>query len=731
MRQARCLLFSCRRKFLFLPRDILHFLACFSLVFSLAIPSAQAQFFSAPQPESLHTPSHIHTVQSTPEEEQKKPSSPPVADLASPKKTEAKHDSEQQDLTPPSMALGELFAAIGQAHIFTDAKTVADIIPDRPPATLLKLYNKQKQQDNFNLKDFVAQHFTQPPLKKVSFNPRPDMSVLDYIADMWEVLKREADRYELYSSLLPLPKPYIVPGGRFSEIYYWDSYFTMIGLYEAGKAELLRNMVIDMASLIDRYGHIPNGNRTYYLSRSQPPFFALMVDLLAEQDGQKVYLTYLPELQREYDYWMNGAETLKAGKAYRHVVRLADNTVMNRHWDDMDTPRDESYPQDIHTAQHIKNRPAAEIYRNLRAGSETGWDFSSRWLTDQHTLGRMNTTELLPIELNSLMAHLEQVLAHAYLLKEDPEKSLFYERLAQKRITALNTLLWDEKREGYFDYNWTTGQHTPVYSAAMVVPLFLHLASPQQSQAVAQILKTKLLKNGGLVATDQNSGQQWDFPNGWAPLEWMAVKGLNAYGQAALARDIATRWMTRVIATYEKSGVLLEKYDVVAKTISPVGGKGGGEYPMQVGFGWTNGTLLGLMNRYPEEAAAILKKNPHAAPTLAVKFMPPIDAFTSAGHSLISAQTSLENLPAIPSHSLLRVVFPYLQGIGLQSIEHTAMEGETEWTFPLAGSKVSPSQEFLTALNRAIQPNAFSSTLFPSGDSSLEAPEASFLENTP
>lgn len=575
-----------------------------------------------PSPPTITPPTHLATP----------PQNGNATSLAVPKLTEAKPDTDQQELAPPSELFGELFVAISTAHLFPDSKTIVDAITDEAPSEVLKNYLQQKQNPDFNLSTFVQQHFTLPERKTVSFNRNPNRDVRDYIETMWSILSRKPDVYEPHSSLLALPKPYIVPGGRFSEIYYWDSYFTMIGLYEAKKAQMLRDMVTDMASLIDRYGHIPNGNRTYYLSRSQPPFFALMIDLLAEQDGQSAYIYYLPELEREYDYWMDGSDKIKPGEAYRRVVRLYDGTLMNRHWDDLDTPRDESYSQDITTAKQNPQRPASELWRNLRAGSETGWDFSSRWLKDRRHLYTMNTTDLLTIELNSLIAHMQQTLSHAYILQGDTQKAATYQKLAEERIGAIQRLLWDPERHGFFDYDWKTGTLSQVYSAGMVVPLFLTIATPVQAHYVAQTVKAKLLKTGGLVVTDQNSGQQWDFPNGWAPLQWMAVKGFNAYGQTDLAREIAVRWMTRVIHTYEKSGVLLEKYDVASSAISPTGGKGGGEYPMQIGFGWTNGTLLGLMNRYPVDAEKILKHNAHFAHSLPITLMPPVNAYRSTGH---------------------------------------------------------------------------------------------------
>ncbi|MBB2202212.1 alpha,alpha-trehalase TreF [Gluconacetobacter tumulisoli] len=559
--------------------------------------------------------------------------------------------ADQQDLRPPSIALDGLFAAIGAAHVFDDAKTIADAIPDEAPDPLLADYDRQKDRPGFVLKDFVAQHFSVAPRRTVSYRRRPNEGVRDYITGMWEVLSRPPDTLVAHSSLLPLPYTYVVPGGRFSEMYYWDSYFTMIGLYEDGRIDLMRSMVRDIASLIDRYGHMPNGNRTYYLSRSEPPFFALMVDLLAMHDGQVAYTNFLPELQREYDYWMDGAAQTAPGAAYRRVVRLPDGTVMNRHWDDLSTPRDESYPEDIATAT-ATNRPAAEVYRDLRAGAETGWDYSSRWLADGHTLSSIHTTDLLTVELNCLIAHLEQTLSHAYALNGNTSLSDRYAHEATARIDAIRRVLWDDRQGAFFDYDWKKGALSPVLSGATVMPLFLQMATPDQAQAVAATLRARLLKIGGLTTTDRVSGQQWDSPNGWAPTQWMAIKGLNQYGIDDLAQEIATRWMGRVIGTYEKSGVLLEKYDVVNPVISPTGGKGGGEYPMQVGFGWTNGTLLGLMNRYPQDTRVVLDRNPRADQPPAQP-LPPFNAYDVKGPAndkgpVTAARVSPAPVPAAP-----------------------------------------------------------------------------------
>ena len=500
---------------------------------------------------------------------------------------------------PPSIEFGPLYQAVEMQATFGDSKSFADAVPREPPRRIMAAYRRGSTQPGFDLKAFVLARFTLPAPGAGLSHAVPHETVQAYITRVWDVLRREPDQVQRFSSLLPLPKPYVVPGGRFREIYYWDSYFSMLGLQQANRRELARDMLQNMASLIDRYGHVPNGNRTYYLSRSEPPFFACMLDLLARTDGTGVYLTYLPELQREYDYWMEGADGLGPGRAHRHVVRLRDHTLLNRYWDDRDTPRDESFREDVLTARKA-SRPPQDLYRDLRAGAETGWDFSSRWLADGVHLSTIRTTSLLPVDLNSLLAHMEQTLSLAYGLRSNGDRRDAFQRKADQRIAAMRRLMWVPQRGAFFDYVWTEQKPSASLSAATVLPLFLHLATDREARAVAQTLQARLLAPGGLATTRNDSGQQWDSPNGWAPMQWMAVSGLRNYNNDALARIIAQRWIGRELSAYRNSGFLMEKYNIQ----SPGQRAGGGEYPLQVGFGWTNGVLAALLALYPDLPAS-------------------------------------------------------------------------------------------------------------------------------
>ncbi len=420
-----------------------------------------------------------------------------------------------------------------------------------------------------------------------------------HIDGLWDQLTRDTPVAPPYGSLLPLPKPYVVPGGRFREIYYWDSYFTMLGLAESGRGDLVADMVDDFAHLIDTYGHVPNGTRTYYLSRSQPPFFFEMVGVLAGEGARDAPARYLPELRREYAFWMAGADGLRAGVAHRRVVAMRDGTILNRYWDDRDSPRDESYARDVALARSVA-RPAAQTYREIRAAAESGWDFSSRWFADGHTFASIDTTEVIPVDLNSLLFGLENAIRAACELAGDTRCSGEFERRAAARHAAIDRYLWSAAAGAYLDYRWTRRAPVARISAATLYPLFVGLASPTQAAAVAATTRRWLLEPGGVVTTPIRTGEQWDAPNGWAPLQWIAVAGLRQYRQDALAGTIACRWLVNVNRSYRASGKLVEKYDVV--TTGRPGG--GGEYPTQDGFGWTNGVTRRLMALYPQSARA-------------------------------------------------------------------------------------------------------------------------------
>jgi alpha,alpha-trehalase len=509
---------------------------------------------------------------------------------------------------PPQVLFKNLFVAVQTAQVFPDSKTFADAVPKSAPGEILSRFDAAKPVSREALQAFVAENFLLPA--QVSGTPLPaqatgaalpgdeHVSITRHIDLLWDQLTRTTTTAPAYSSLLPLPESYVVPGGRFREMYYWDSYFTMLGLVESGRHDLVEHMVRDFAALIDTYGHVPNGTRSYYLSRSQPPFFYAMVGLLSGEDPAASDARYLPELRREYAFWMQGEKGLARGTAHRRVVSMPDGAVLNRYWDDADTPRDESYREDTALAQRSGRIPK-QLYRDLRAAAESGWDFGSRWFADGKTLETINTTEIIPIDLNSLLFGLEEAIGAGCARIHDAACVTEFAHRATARREAVNHYLWDSAGAVFRDYRWVTRAQVPRISAATLYPLFVALADQEQAAAVAATVSRDLLKAGGIVTTPLVTGQQWDAPNGWPPLQWIGVSGMRHYALTPLADTLACRWMVSVNRVYGASGKLVEKYDVV--TTGRVGG--GGEYPLQDGFGWTNGVMRKLMALYPMHAA--------------------------------------------------------------------------------------------------------------------------------
>jgi alpha,alpha-trehalase len=497
-----------------------------------------------------------------------------------------------QIATPRQLFPG-LFEAVQLSDIFPDSKTFVDADPTRNPELIIKDYNRQKDKPGFNLKHFVADNFVIPAPPGNSFKTDISAGIRKHIDTLWQILSRKGDTAPKYSSLLPLPYNFIIPGGRFREIYYWDSYFTMLGLQESHKTQLIRGLVNNFAYLIDKYGFIPNGTRTYYLTRSQPPFFALMVDLLAKDDGNAVLTKYQPELIKEYKFWMRGAGSLQSGQAAFNTVKMPGGEILNRYWDELNLPREESFKKDVEDAKLTMQAPG-DFYRNIRAAAESGWDFSTRWFDESGNLASIRTTDIVPVDLNCLLYHLELTIARSYQLQGNYRGYLQYNAKASARKKAILKYCWDNNKGWFMDYDWKLNHTTPNLTLAGVFPLEFGIATPQEADKETAVLKAKFLKPGGLVTTLNRSGQQWDSPNAWAPLQYMAVKGLINYHKKALATAIAKSWIKTNISVFNATGKLMEKYNVVNTHTKA----GGGEYPLQDGFGWTNGVLLNLLDNY-------------------------------------------------------------------------------------------------------------------------------------
>ncbi len=495
----------------------------------------------------------------------------------------------------PDQLFGSLFQAVQLGHVFADSKTFVDCVPKLAPANVVALYETEKTKPDFDLSAFVYAYFVVPDKVADDYISDTSISTAEHINRLWDRLTRQADVPVEGSSRVPLPHPYVVPGGRFREIFYWDSYFTMLGLKVSGRVDLIRGMIDNFAYLIDTFGFIPNGNRTYFLSRSQPPYFALMVQLLADIDGQDTLTKYLPQLEREYDFWMASHNQLTSAKRIdKRVAKIESDKVLNRYWDNTPTPRPEAYRQEIELNEETELLGVVpeELYNHIRAACESGWDFSSRWFKDQNTMATIHSADIIPVDLNCLLYKLETTLHDAYLHSGSYKMAYDeFDWLIKDREQAIQQKFWNEETGFFHDYNAVAGRQTDTLTLAGVFPLFFRLATAEQATRVHDRLKADFLQVGGWVTTLNQTSQQWDWPNGWAPLQWIVYQGLMNYGFAETARDGRNRWLNLNDKVFKATGKMMEKYNVVDAALTT----GGGEYPNQDGFGWTNGVYLAMM----------------------------------------------------------------------------------------------------------------------------------------
>jgi alpha,alpha-trehalase len=288
-------------------------------------------------------------------------------------------------------------------------------------------------------------------------------------------------------------------------------------------------------------------------------------------DGDQVYAAYLPQLKREYEYWLNGEAALAPGDAFRRIVRLHDGILLNRYWDDSATPRDEWRREDVRTAQR------------------SFWDFSSRWFEDERSLASIEVTSLLPVDLNCLLFDLEYTLTHACYVVGDESGAKMFTNRSSERANAIRSIFWDRTLRAFSDYHFVPRELTHRLTAATTYPRYTGIATHFQANQVSTTLRKELLHEGGLATTLNRICQQWDLPNGWAPLQYVAAQGLRRYGYADLACSIATRWIHTNQIYYQHTGSLVEKYNV-GRTVHG--------YPQMVENMCYRNDLVGLMVYY-------------------------------------------------------------------------------------------------------------------------------------
>ncbi|KAJ1852464.1 hypothetical protein LPJ73_002826 [Coemansia sp. RSA 2703] len=572
----------------------------------------------------------------------------------------------------PIYCYGDLLHAVQMAKLYADDKTFVDKPTKRPVDEVLAGFesiggiNATRQA----LKVFVLNNFAEEgqELKQINdlpqFNPNPEF--LQKVHDpllrefgrtvngYWKTLIREQDLTQLcdgcVSSMLPLKYHFVVPGGRFREIYYWDTYFTLEGLLISGLKDIAKSNIRDLLDFVDMFGFVPNGARVYYQDRSQPPMLSLMVQLYdryAKGDGFAA--SALPQLLKEYEYW---------AKHHSVTVHASDGDhVLSRYIVDTDQPRPEAYSADYNLAHSASTNPQrqAQIYADMAAGAESGWDYSSRWVRDplappDKILQGIRTSHVVPVELNAILYFNERYLASLLRRTGRKGKARQFELKAEARLKAIQSVFYDWNSGLYHDFilsddNSGRGNQSDIISPASVWPYwwFGNSIDGDGAQKAFSFVSEVLAKNpGGIPATLINTGQQWDAPMAWPPLQYTTIQGAFATGNRKLATDIAQAYVNNVFCAWyntggsipnvlaqqpgtSDTGHMFEKFNSTAVGVQG----GGGEYTVQAGFGWTNGVLLWVLNNFGDvlktpvcpgthiaiQSGSAISSAPHAAST--------------------------------------------------------------------------------------------------------------------
>lgn len=531
----------------------------------------------------------------------------------------------------PIYCSGDLLHKVQLARIFPDSKTFVDLKLTRSENETLTDFAQLMQDTNKNpsrdqLAGFVDDHFMEgnelAPWMPPDFDPDPP--ILEQIVDLklkqfaksvigiWAKLGRRVDHEviehpERYSFLY-VPHGFIVPGGRFKELYYWDSFWMVRGLLISNMTDTARGMIENLLYLVDKLGYIPNGSRIYYLGRSQPPLLAAMVANYFAVTGDIAWLQkHLPTVEMELQYWLSKKKvTIEVdGKNYMLLRYLADRTGKG--------PRPESYYEDYTTARDLPNDDMREdFYAEMKSAAESGWDFSTRWfVTAEDIVGNLtdvHATRILPVDLNAIFAGALQLAGDfRYRLKDRREAQKWWS-LAKYWRSAIENVMWDPKDGVWYDYDAQARAPRRHFYPSCATPLWSGAVEKNDAPVYAGRLVKYLVSSGGLnypggiPSSVLYSGEQWDYPNAWPPLQSILIGGLDASGNdeaKELAKEQAKLWIRANYIGYTKWHKMFEKYSAV----KPGHQGSGGEYEVQDGFGWTNGVALELLQRYGKELA--------------------------------------------------------------------------------------------------------------------------------
>jgi alpha,alpha-trehalase len=418
-------------------------------------------------------------------------------------------------------------------------------------------------------------------------------------------LKRLPDdwRHMKEHGLLYLPHPYVVPGGRFNEMYGWDSYFIQLGLLRDGRLDLAKAMVENFMYEIEHYGTILNANRTYYLSRSQPPFLTRMILGVYERTKDRDWLAgTLPAIDRYYRFWITGAH-LDKRTGLSQYFDLGEGPAPEVISDERDAQGRTHYDR---VAEYFRSHEVTDyrerrfydptrnaltdlFYKGDRSMRESGFDPSNRFGPFSVAI-----VDYVPVCLNVLLYRMEEDAAVIAETLGRPGEARRWRDRAERRRIRIDRYLWDQASGLFLDYNVQSGERRRYPFLTTFYPLWAGIASHAQAQRVRANLSL-FEAPGGLLTSTNESGSQWDAPFGWAPLQLIAIEGLRRYEFNEDADRLAAKFVSLVAKEFGEHGTIVEKYDVRRRESDVEAGIRYGYSANQIGFGWTNAVVLELL----------------------------------------------------------------------------------------------------------------------------------------
>jgi len=428
------------------------------------------------------------------------------------------------------------------AKIFKDSKTFVDMPMKTNTEQVVANFKNLSDHSKSSLETFVRQNFDAEGTELEEVQPsdwREDPAFIDDVEDkafkdlalemngIWRNLTRKItkskEEIEEKSSLIYLEHPFVVPGGRFREVYYWDSYWTIKGLLLSEMYNTTKGMIENFQSMIKSFGHIPNGNRVYYTKRSQPPLFTQMVwDYLNTTNNPETSREFIAEviwqLDDEFKFWMKRMVNVSMDSK---VYKLARYRV------EVDGPRPESYAEDHSLAAKLAEGERKEWYMHMKSGAESGWDYSSRWFVtskersaEEELLG-VQTGNILPVDLNSFLCKNAEIMEILFLKVEKPEKAAEYKKIREDLKEAIRAVLFNSKDGMWYDYNIKTKLPNIQFYPSNLAPLYCscYHKDINMNTTMDYIMSSPALnQSGGVPSSLKRTDQQWDMPNVWPPL---------------------------------------------------------------------------------------------------------------------------------------------------------------------------------------------------------------------